>query len=78
MQLMEATTITSRRSNSDRVPVAQHVDFFVDRRRLSDVGVAYRNVGLRLVVVVVRDEVLNRIQGKLPQLVAELAAEVLL
>ena len=53
--------------------VAQHVDLFVDRCRLGDVGVANRNVGLRLVVVVIRNEVLNGVLGeKLAQLVTEL------
>ena len=44
-----------------------------DRRRLGDVGVADRNVGLRLVVVVIGNEVLNGVlEEELPQLVAQL------
>ena len=59
--------------------MAQHVDLFVDRCRLGDVGVANRNVGLRLVVVVAGNEVLNGVLGeKLAQLVTELRARVLL
>ena len=59
--------------------MAGHVDLLIDRRCLGDVGVADRNVGLRLVVVVVRDEVLNGVlREELPQLVAELTARVLL
>ena len=74
MQLIDATTITSRRSKQRaRCRVAQHVDLLVDRRGLGDVGVADRNVGFRLVVVVIGNEVLNGVRGgELPQLVTEL------
>ena len=41
--------------------VAHAVDLLVDRRFLLDVGVGARDVGLRLVVVVVGDEILDRI-----------------
>src|SRR3979409_774607 len=53
--------------------VAQAVDLVVDRAVLLDVEVLRRHVGLRLVVVVVGDEVLDRVLGEeLPELVAEL------
>ena len=42
-----------------RVP--QPLDLLVDRRVLLDVGIALRDVRLGLVVVVVRDEVLDRV-----------------
>ena len=71
-QLIEATTIIAPLEQRTRGRVPQHVDLLVDRRRHNDVGIADRNVGLRLIVVVIGDEVLNGILGKLPQLVAEL------
>ena len=56
--------------------VAQPVDLVVDRRVLLDVEVLRRDVGLRLVVVVVADEVLDGVFGEeLPELVAELRRE---
>ena len=54
-----------------RVP--QPLDLFVDRGVLLDVGVGLRDVRLGLVVVVVGDEVLDRVVGEqLAQLVGEL------
>jgi hypothetical protein len=44
--------------------VAQLVDHFVDGGVLGNVGVAGRDVGFRLVVVVVADEKLDRVFGK--------------
>ena len=62
MQETEATTTTSRRSSSERGRrVAHAVDLVVDERVLLDVGVGLRDVGLGLVVVVVRHEVLDRV-----------------
>ena len=56
--------------------VAQAVDLLVDRRVLLDVEVLARDVRLGLVVVVVRDEVLDRVVGEeRPELVAELRGE---
>ena len=56
--------------------VAEPVDLVVDRRVLLDVEVLGRDVGLRLVVVVVGDEVLDRRLGEeLAELVAELGGE---
>jgi hypothetical protein len=53
--------------------VAETIDLVVDRRVLLDVEVLRRDVGLRLVVVVVGDEVLDgRLGEELPELVAEL------
>jgi len=49
------------------------VDLVVDERVLLDVGVRLRDVRLRLVVVVVRDEVLDRV---LREEGAELAEEL--
>ena len=49
------------------------VDLVVDRRFLLDVGVAGRDVGLGLVVVVVADEVLDGVVGEeAPELLVEL------
>ena len=57
-----------------RVP--QPLDLGVDRRVLLDEGVGLRNVGLGLVVVVVRDEVLDGVVGQqLAELVRELRRE---
>ena len=56
--------------------MAQAVDLRVDRGVLLDVEVARGDVGLRLVVVVVGDEVLDRVVGEVgPELVAELRRE---
>ena len=44
--------------------VTQHVNLFVDRCRLGDGGVTDRYVGLRLVVVVIGDEILNSVVGE--------------
>ena len=57
-----------------RVP--QPLDLLVDRGVLLDVGVGLRDVGLGLVVVVVGDEVLDRVVGEqLAQLVGELGGQ---
>lgn len=54
----------------------QSLDFGVDRGVLLDEGVGLRYVRLRLVVVVVRDEVLDRVVGhELAELVRELGGE---
>ncbi len=54
----------------------QPVDLLVDRRVLLDVEVPRRDVGLGLVVVVVGDEVLDRVRREVgPELVAELRGE---
>ena len=56
--------------------VAQPVDLLVDRRVLLDVEVPARDVGLGLVVVVVGDEVLDRVAREVrPELVAQLRGE---
>ena len=52
------------------------LDMLVDRRVLLDVEVARRHVGFRLVIVVVRDEILDRVVGKeLAELGVELRGE---
>ena len=64
------------REQRRRRGVAQPVDLLVDRRVLLDVEVARRDVGLGLVVVVVGDEVLDRVVREVrPELVAELRRE---
>ena len=53
--------------------VAHAVDLLVDRGFLLDIGVGARDVGFRLVVVVVGDEILDRVVGKEgPELAVEL------
>src|SRR4029077_10112136 len=44
--------------------VAHAVDLLVDGGFLLDIGVGARNVGFRLVVVVIRDEIFHRVVGK--------------
>jgi hypothetical protein len=53
-----------RRSRARPWPSAHAVDLVVDRGVLLDVGVAAGDVGLGLVVVVVADEVLDRVLGE--------------
>ena len=56
--------------------VPQPLDLLVDRGVLLDVGVGLRDVRLGLVVVVVGDEVLDRVVGEqLAQLVGELRGQ---
>ncbi len=56
--------------------VPEALDLVVDRRVLLDVGVGLRDVGLRLVVVVVRHEVLDRVvRQKLSELIGQLGGE---
>ena len=58
--------------------VAHPVDLLVDVRFLLDIGVGARDVGLRLVIVVVGDEVLDGIVGKeAPELAVELRRQSL-
>ena len=58
--------------------VAQPVDLVVDRAVLLDVGVARRDVGLGLVVVVVADEVLDPVvREELPELGGQLGGQAL-
>src|SRR5581483_1000503 len=64
------------REQAPRRAVAQAVEPLVHRRVLLDVDVGRRDVGLRLVVVVVADEVLDRVLGEeLAQLLEELRRE---
>jgi hypothetical protein len=70
MQETEATTTVSLLVSRELV------DLVVDRGVLLDVGVGLRDVRLGLVVVVVRDEVLDRVvRHHLAQLVGELSGE---
>src|SRR5690625_2062221 len=56
--------------------VAQPLDVVVDRAVFLDIGVGGRDVGLRLVVVVVGDEVFDRVvRQHLPQFVGELGGQ---
>ncbi len=56
--------------------VPQPLDLLVDRGVLLDVGVGLRDVGLGLVVVVVADEVLDRVVGQqLAELVGQLGGQ---
>ncbi len=84
--LGRAETVDGRdRGDDDHVParqqaggrrVAQPVDLVVDRRVLLDVGVRGRQVRLGLVVVVVRDEVLDPVvREELPELPGQLGRE---
>ena len=65
MQLTEATIEQSRRSNSDlRGGQPQLVQLVVDGRFFLDIKIGCRNVGFWLVIVVVGDEVFDRIVRK--------------
>ena len=56
--------------------VAHAVDLLVDRGFLLDVGVGARNIGLGLVVVVIADEVFDRVVGEeRPEFAVELGRE---
>ena len=62
MQLTEATIKQSRRSNKrPRRRKPQLVELVVDGRFLLDVEVGGRNIGLGLVIVVIGNEVLDRV-----------------
>ena len=62
MQLTEATMMQSRRSNSDRVAASRSLSSSsLIVGFLLDVNVAGGNVGFGLVVVVIGDEVLDRV-----------------
>ncbi len=77
MQDTEATTTASRRVKSDgRRGQPEPGDVVVLGRVLLDVEVGLRDVRLGLVVVVVRDEVLDRVRREeLAELVAELRGQ---
>ena len=76
---------TRHRRNHDRVSasqqrrsrsVTQPLDLVIYRRVLLDVGIGGRHVGLGLVVVVIRDEVLDSILGEeLPELIGQLRGQ---
>ena len=67
------------REERGRRRMAELVDLVVDERLLVDIGIARRNVRLRLVVVVVRNEIIDGVvREKFAELVAELCGEVLL
>ena len=69
--------ITSRRSSSERVAEwRMPVDLFVDGGVFLDVHVGLGDVGLRLVVIVVADEVLHRVvREELLELAVELGRQ---
>ena len=73
----DATMMTSSRSSSARVArVAHAVDLLVDRGFLLDIGVGARDIGLGLVVVVIADEIFDRVVRKeAPELAVELGRE---
>ena len=61
---------------AQRGRMTQFVDLIVDGRVLLDIGVCSRHIGLRLVVVVVGDEVLHRVvREHLPEFGAELGRQ---
>ena len=65
MQETEATMITSRRRHQrGGGRQAQALDLLVDLGVFLDVQVVARHIGFRLVVIVVGDEVLDRVLGE--------------
>ena len=77
MQLTEETMITSRRSNKTaRGREAQLVELLIDGGFLLNVKIARRNVGFRLVVVVIGDKILDCVvREELLELMIELRGE---
>ena len=79
------TVDTGHRGDDDHIPplketggraVAQALDLIVDGTVLLDEGISVRDIGLRLVIVVVGDKVLDRVFGKeLLELAAQLCGE---
>ena len=56
--------------------MAQPVDFLVDGGILLNIGVRMGNICLRLIIIIVGDEILHRIVGeKLPELAAKLGRQ---
>ena len=56
--------------------MAQALDFIVDGGVLLDIGIRMGNIGLRLVVIIIRDEVFHGIfREKLLELAAELGSQ---
>ena len=56
--------------------MAQPVDLLVHRRILLDVGVRVSDVGLRLIVIVIGNEIFHRVfRKKLPELAAKLGCQ---
>ena len=70
--------ITSREQRGGRL-MAQHLDFFVDRRILLDIGVALRHIRLGLIVIVIRYEIDYGVIGeKLLELACKLSGKGLI
>ena len=68
---------TSQERIGGRMP--KPFDLLIDRRILLDVRIRLRDIGLRLVVVIVRNEVLDRVIGKkLPELICQLRGQRLI
>ena len=75
------------RGHHDHVPalkergggaVAQTLDLVVDRRVLFDIGIRVRDIGLRLIVVVIGDEILHGVlREELPKFRTELGSQSL-
>jgi hypothetical protein len=79
MQETLATTIVSRREKQRaRRGKPESLDLFVDRRILLDVGVGTRDVGFRLIIIEVADEIFHRVpREELLELRVELRGECL-
>lgn len=56
--------------------MAQSIDFVIDRRVLLDIGIRLWHVGFRLIIVVVRHEVVHRVVWEqLAQLATKLGSQ---
>ena len=56
--------------------MSESIDFFIDRRFFLDIGSTLHDIGLRLIVVIVRDEIMNSIfWEKLFEFLSELGGE---
>ena len=79
------TVQTADRGHHDHIPalkqrgcgtVAQAVDLLVDGGILLDIGIRVGNIGLRLIIIVIRNKVFHRIfREKLPKFAAKLSSQ---
>ena len=79
MQDTEATMITSRRNEREAVAESlEHLDLWIDGGILLNILVFCRNVGFRLVIIVIRDKIFDPVvREKITELLVELGGKSL-